>query len=53
MLRITLLAALVLLLWNVPEARTYAANSLRSVAEVIDPTDNNKSFEDWFNKFLN
>ncbi len=30
MLRITLLAELVLLLWNVPEARQYTARSLRS-----------------------
>ena len=53
MLRITLLAALVLLLWNVPEARQYTARSLRAVAEVIEPTDTTRSFKDWFNRFLN
>ena len=52
MLRITLLAALVILLWNVPEARQYTARSLRAVAEVIEPTDTTKSFKDWFNRLL-
>ena len=53
MLRFTLMAALLLLLMNVPEARQYTARSLRAVAEVIEPTDTTKSYSDWFNMFLN
>ena len=52
-MRFALLTALVLLLWNVPEARNYTARSLRAVAELIEPTDTTRSLKDWFRGLLN
>lgn len=53
MLRAFLLVVLVLLLWNVPEARQFSARSLRTVAEMLEPTDTTKSIKDWFSRILN
>ena len=53
MLRFTLLVALVLLFWNVPETRQFTARSLRTVADAIEPTDTTRSLKDWFNNILN
>ena len=53
MLRLTLLVALVLLFWNVPETRQFTARSLRTVADAIEPTDTTRTFKDWLSNILN